>query len=1043
MLPIAYYLLKVIICSGILYAYYWLLLRNKVFHKYNRFYLMLSVILSLSLPLIKITFWQSRAEQPAAVKVLQVVSYGDDYMDNITISSSSVNSFDVTQLYPFVYLLVSFILLIVFVHTLLVIFRLLKKYPVQSIDRISFINTDAKSTPFSFLNYIFWNHHIDMETTTGNQIFKHELAHVQEGHTYDKLFINIILIFFWCNPFYWLYRKELNMIHEFIADKKAVEDSDTEAFAAMILQATYPQHRFQLTNNFFYSPIKRRLLMLTKNNHPKVNYLGRIMVLPLLILVFAAFTFKAKNKSHLYHGKKIVVVIDAGHGGKDVGAKSADGFLEKDLTLAIAKKIKELNTNNAIEIILTKETDIFLSKEQKAEVAANQNAAIYISVHAGATATAIQKEYGLGDPMDNKRGLKLLIGDNNFPYVTQSRVLGSVILNEFSNNYQLPVKQELVQRSLYTLQNNPCPSVYIETGLLNNKTDLAFLKSAKGQENIATNILNAIEKFAAANLQNNKTNEAIVSTTNYFASNVLTQSNNVTPACVNLFVNVTNADTNYFKTDAYKTKALIIIDDKEIGYYGYNYVEQHNLKYSSIVVYAPVKAQKNYGDKGKYGVIKLTVEDAIFITADSIRYDDKIQSIKLSGNNTAIKGNLENTLIYLDGKVITPQQLNEINPEKISAVNILKGDKLDDIAEEKGKTSIINISLKPEPLQEVMVTGRQKDPLYVIDTKVQENNFNLNSIAPDNIERIDVLKDKSATEKYGEKGKQGVIEITTKNQQPILQEVKIAPLDKTKQVSGIQLMTTDEPWANAAKQKNTIGLQEVTIADNPLKLTSPSLEEVTVIGYQVRKDAELAYLQKEDKVFTRVEVDPSYPGGNESWKNYLRKKLDPTIPVNEGWKPGIYTVIVSFIVDVNGNVTDVTTSNYKGSKTAQHCIDLIKNAGKWLPALQNGKKVNAYRKQPITFLIEGPNKPITELYKVPLKVHLMKEGKINDYHMLGNGTFKVQPDALYFIDGRVTHNPAAIKKEKVRSMESYDAASGKLVFGEKGEYGVTLITTKS
>ena len=67
MLPIAYYLLKVIICSGILYGYYWLLLRNKVFHKYNRFYLMAAVVLSLLLPLIKINFWQQNAAQQSGV----------------------------------------------------------------------------------------------------------------------------------------------------------------------------------------------------------------------------------------------------------------------------------------------------------------------------------------------------------------------------------------------------------------------------------------------------------------------------------------------------------------------------------------------------------------------------------------------------------------------------------------------------------------------------------------------------------------------------------------------------------------------------------------------------------------------------------------------------------------------------------------------------------------------------------------------------------------------------------------------------------------
>ena len=194
-----------------------------------------SVLLSLLLPLLKINFWQQQVqEQSGMIKVLQVVSNGDKYMDNIIVTAKG-NSFDYGQLYPIAYLVVSIILFVIFIHTIYTIFGLLKKYPKQIINKITFINTDAKSTPFSFLNYIFWNRNIDMDSTTGNQIFRHELAHVEEGHSYDKLFINIIFVFFWCNPFYWLYRKELNMIHEFIADKKAVEDSDTAAFAAMIL----------------------------------------------------------------------------------------------------------------------------------------------------------------------------------------------------------------------------------------------------------------------------------------------------------------------------------------------------------------------------------------------------------------------------------------------------------------------------------------------------------------------------------------------------------------------------------------------------------------------------------------------------------------------------------------------------------------------------------------------------------------------------------------------------------------------------------------
>lgn len=920
MLPLAYYLLKVIICSGILYGYYWLLLRNKVFHKYNRFYLMASVMLSLLLPLIKINFWQPTADQPSGViKVLQVVSSGDEYMDNITVSTNNnAESFDVTQLYPFAYLLVSLILLTVFLHTLFVIFNLLKKYPKQTIDKISFINTDAKSTPFSFLNYIFWNHNIDMQTTTGNQIFKHEVAHVEEKHTYDKLFINIVLIFFWCNPFYWLYRKELNMIHEFIADKKAVEDSDTEAFAAMILQATYPQHRFQLTNNFFYSPIKRRLLMLTRNKNPKVNYVGRIMVLPLLVLIFAAFTFKVKNEA---------------------------------------------------------------------------------------------------------------------------------------------------------TKNNP----------------------AQIADSIAR--ITATEDFFANTL-----------------NKLVKPTDTVPTGC---YINVKHTDTSYLKSVEYKTKALVIIDGKEMGNVGYNYVEQSNTAFSSIVIYNPTEANKIYGIKGKYGVITLTQKDAMFFTADSIYYNDKTKLIKLSGTKTTIKGNLENTLICVEGKQITPLELNNINPATISSINILKGEKIGDIIEAKGKTAVINVTLKPANLAEVVVTGYKKtNPLYVIDGEIKDEKFDLNSISHNYIERVDILKDKMAIEKYGEKGKNGVVEIKTKNNN--IAEIVVQGYKTTKPLYVIDGIIKDKNFDlntiapgdieridvlkdkaafDKYGEKGTDGVVEITSKNKELReivIEDIKRPEALYIIDGVIKDASFDFntikpndIEKVDilkgkaatdkygekakngaievttkkvviitnlklsaenkemlKVFTKTEIAPSYTGGDDEWRKYLQKNLNPAIPVEEGWKAGTYTIIVQFVVHEDGTVSDVTTTNYQGSKTAKHCIDLIKKSATWLPAVQNGIKVNAYRKQPITFVIEGDKKSVTEVYRIPLKVHLFNEGKINTYNMVGNGDF-TKSNQLFYVNGKLTSNPATIKKEQVTAIELYDAVAGKIHFGEKGKNGVVEITTKN
>ncbi|HUZ58998.1 MAG TPA: M56 family metallopeptidase [Hanamia sp.] len=292
MITLAWYLLKVIICSGILCGYYFLALRNKAFHRWNRFYILAAIVISLLIPIMKINIFQNGEDKGTVVQMLQTISYGDEAV--IEYSRNSGFQLTTQDLTEGAYLLISAVFLFIFFLSLYKIVRLKKKYPETKIEDISFINTDVKGTPFSFLKSIFWNNKIDLHSKQGQQIFNHEIAHIKEKHSYDKIFMNIVLIFFWINPFFWLMRKELYMIHEFIADKEALEDSDINAFAEMILQTVYPGQNFSFANNFFYSPIKRRIMMLAKNKNPKVNYISRLLVLPLAVIVLFAFTFRVK-----------------------------------------------------------------------------------------------------------------------------------------------------------------------------------------------------------------------------------------------------------------------------------------------------------------------------------------------------------------------------------------------------------------------------------------------------------------------------------------------------------------------------------------------------------------------------------------------------------------------------------------------------------------------------------------------------------------------------------------------------------------------------
>ena len=108
----------------------------------------------------------------------------------------------------------------------------------------------------------------------------------------------------------------------------------------------------------------------------------------------------------------------------------------------------------------------------------------------------------------------------------------------------------------------------------------------------------------------------------------------------------------------------------------------------------------------------------------------------------------------------------------------------------------------------------------------------------------------------------------------------------------------------------------------------------------------------DNEVFTKVENEAEFPGGNAAWARYLEKALGGFNPADNGAGPGKYQVIVKFIVSKDGSISDVHAETNYGSGMEEQAVKCIKNGPKWKPALQNGRNVNAYRSQPVTFIVE-------------------------------------------------------------------------------------------
>lgn len=294
---VAWYILKVIVCSGVLTGYYFIALRNESFHKWNRFYILTSLTLSLLLPMVKIDIFQKAQMDGPVISIIKNINNQNNYL--IRLSTTARFDFNAEMLITFIYCLISLVLLTIIVASVIKIQMWRKVYPSTRINDIEFLDTNLKSAPFSFMYSIFWNNKIKLHSKSGMQILHHEITHIKQGHTFDKLFINIILVFYWANPFYWILKKELNMIHEFIADESAVEHSDVSTYTAAVLETLYPGRDFSITNRFFYSPLKRRLTMLTKLSNKKSNYMARIIAIPMMLIVFSAFTLNVKSTRKL------------------------------------------------------------------------------------------------------------------------------------------------------------------------------------------------------------------------------------------------------------------------------------------------------------------------------------------------------------------------------------------------------------------------------------------------------------------------------------------------------------------------------------------------------------------------------------------------------------------------------------------------------------------------------------------------------------------------------------------------------------------------
>lgn len=296
------YILNVgLVLTGCL-AFYKLLLRNETFYKVNRYLLMLCLMIAFSLPLIHVP-QQFSFRKPETVFVNSNKSFPVNNVDlnNSSISKSetsvqtnaslqnSESSFSFNDVMKWVAWLYWFGVIVFALNFLVQIIMLLYRAytnPVIQDGKFRIVEVTGNKAPCSFGNNIFINpEKYDWETY--NQILQHEKIHIQQKHSVDILFAELVLILQWFNPFAWLYRKEVENNLEFLTDDQLVQKENVEksSYQLSLLKVSAPHFPLSLTTNYNQSLLKKRITMMNSKRSSVHTAWKYFFLLPLLIIL--------------------------------------------------------------------------------------------------------------------------------------------------------------------------------------------------------------------------------------------------------------------------------------------------------------------------------------------------------------------------------------------------------------------------------------------------------------------------------------------------------------------------------------------------------------------------------------------------------------------------------------------------------------------------------------------------------------------------------------------------------------------------------------
>lgn len=334
------YLIKSTLCLGILFGSYKIVLENKAMHHFKRYYLLASLLFAFSIPLVTFTYTTDAIQEPVPV----VASY--EYYSSPDALEHPIMKTETGSLLPMIlWSLYSIGVLVFSLRFLINLVRLKRKinsseqFPKEAFT-LSLVSRSI--IPHSFLKWIFLNKKAYLNQEIAPEVLAHEATHVRQKHSLDILFVEVLQILFWFNPFIWLSKISIKLNHEFLADQGALtSECNIAIYQNILLSYAGSTHHTALESPFNYSLTKKRILMMSQTFSRKRAALSALVLLPILGVCTFLFNNEIKaqpnelNENYSFEYETILnlTMSEGGnffYGGNEITKQQLDSLFSKN-----------------------------------------------------------------------------------------------------------------------------------------------------------------------------------------------------------------------------------------------------------------------------------------------------------------------------------------------------------------------------------------------------------------------------------------------------------------------------------------------------------------------------------------------------------------------------------------------------------------------------------------------------------------------------------------------------------------------------------------